>query len=451
MMLTEDNGILTRAGEAKEKTELSSLKEETQMVMLNRITEKKISGNNAKKLKEDLESEISNATVESINTTAESEGLTDVYYVSKNGQYVTVYEDGDIEEGKVEIWDGKKVSCPEFKKENNIWNWYIYTPSQLKFLADFVNNGDGTNLPESLESIVTDAGYHIEDVTMSANTKINLMNNLDLGARQTNGTKTAGESWTPIGTNYNNVGGKLGIFEGNSYTIKGVYVKTNTNFNGIFGNSNTIQDLTIKDSYIEGTSYTGGIAGSLYSGKIENCHNKNTIIKTNSYGGGITGFSRGTITYCSNTGSISANYAGGIVGNVSTNDNETINNCINNGTVKGKELIGGIVGALQNGFSIIKCTNNGMITGEKYYVGGIVGCSNGNRTISECTNSGAITGEMYVGGIVGVRNYADTLSGCNNTGIITGKQNVGGIYGYYGGSNPVTNCIDNGKVNIIEE
>ena len=39
-MLTGDNSILKRAVDAKERTELSSLKEEAQMVMLNRVTEK---------------------------------------------------------------------------------------------------------------------------------------------------------------------------------------------------------------------------------------------------------------------------------------------------------------------------------------------------------------------------------------------------------------------------
>ena len=39
-MLTGENGILSRAGEAKEKTELSSLKEEAGLIMQNRAIEK---------------------------------------------------------------------------------------------------------------------------------------------------------------------------------------------------------------------------------------------------------------------------------------------------------------------------------------------------------------------------------------------------------------------------
>ena len=40
--------------------------------------------------------------------------------------------------GKTSIWDGASTESPKFKE----FNWYIYTPAQLKFLADFVNNGN---------------------------------------------------------------------------------------------------------------------------------------------------------------------------------------------------------------------------------------------------------------------------------------------------------------------
>ena len=231
-MLTGDNSILKRAVDAKERTELSSLKEEAQMVMLNRVTEKTTLGSNTKTLKEDLESGISNATVESINATEESEGLTDVYYVSKNGQYVTVYEDGDIEDGKVEIWDGKTILCPEFKKENNIWNWYIYTPSQLKFLADFVNNGNNLEGRDDLKKLVEDAKYDMSTVTMTTDTTIYLMHNLDMGARQNNGIKVSGSNWTPIGIN--NSKKLIAKFEGNGHKISGIYVEE-IYFSGVFG------------------------------------------------------------------------------------------------------------------------------------------------------------------------------------------------------------------------
>ena len=357
-MLSGDNSILKQAGKAKDKTQLSSLKEEAQIVMLNRVTEKTTSRRNIKTLKEDLESGIINATVENVNATDESEGLADAYYVKKNGQYVTVYEDGDVEEGKIEIWDGKEISCPELKNEGNVWNWYIYKPSQLKFLADFVNNGNKLDGREDLKKKVEDANYNISTVTMSTDTTIYLMSNLDLGARQKDGELIIGTSWTPIGTDLENVKGKLGTFEGNNFTIRGVYINNEGTFQGLFGNSNSIKNLTIKNSYIKAKYLVGGIVGRLRNGNIENCHNINTTVistdeELNSVGG-IAGHSSKSneIIKCSNSGRITGNggntyggYAGGIVGYTQTSTR--ITQCTNNGDIEGKgSEIGGIVGFL---------------------------------------------------------------------------------------------------------
>ena len=446
-MLAGDNGLLNRAGESKNRTELASLKEEAQMVMLNRVTERKKLENNTKTLKEDLESGISNVTVESINATDESEGLTDVYYVRKNGKYVTVYEDGNIEEGKVEIWDGEKVSCPEFKKENNLWNWYIYTPSQLKFLADFVNNGNKFDGRDDLKKLVEDANYDIGTVTMSKDTKIYLMNNLDMGARQIEGTRITGEEWIPIGTDYNNVNEKLGIFDGNNYYIKGVYVNRTGKFNGIFGSSNTIKNLKVKDSYIKGTNHTAGIVGYSATGKIENCYNDNTIIVGDSNIGGIVGYSSANIENCVNTGIVTGNnQVAGIVGNITKEIN--VSKCINYSKITASNVnAGGIVGFTHESNNINECTNSGMISGKGTNVGGIIGCTNASNIINKCVNNGSVDGnDWYVGGITGISNSLSKINECINTGNIRGgeKNCIGGISGIAYGN--IEKCWNAGTV-----
>ena len=276
-MLLGENGILIRTQSAKNASDAASLREEAQLTMLSIETEK-LTSDNSKSFKEELESLLVDATVEEVNATEGANGLTDVYYVLKGDNYVTVYEDGEVIEGKAEIWDGSTINCPEFKKENNIWNWYIYTPSQLKFLADFVNNGDGVNVPESLVNKVESAGYTVSDIKMSSDVTINLMNDLDLGARQENGELIAGVAWTPIGFEYENVENKLGVFDGNNHSIRGVYVKSD-----YFVFSNEIRNLTIKNSYIcdeHNYGNAGGIVG--YSIKdLENCHNENTTVTAN--------------------------------------------------------------------------------------------------------------------------------------------------------------------------
>ena len=459
-MLSGENGILNRAGEAKEKTELSSLKEEVGLIMQNRKIEKETMGTNSKTLKQDLETGISGANIEEIAKADETTKYTDVYYVTKNGQTVTVYEDGEVLEGKVSIWKGATdIECPELKKDEttNVWNWYIYTAGQLKFLADFVNNGDGTTLPEGLTNYVTQAGYDPSTVTMSTDTTIYLMNNLDIGARPGEGATDEEKwernpdelKWMPIGIDYNNVQDKLGTFEGNNYSIIGVYVNRDADFNGIFGNSNTIKNITLKNSYIQGNSYTGGITGALRSGKIESCENKKTDIngiKNNC--GGIVGCAWGNIYKCTSNGSVfGSKFVGGITGNSMKNNSELAES-INNAIVKGEEFVSGIIGHSVNTISINNCINKGKIEGNRY-VGGIYGYSMLNSTkiiLAECKNTGSILGnDLNIGGITGGIPKEGEVSECNNSGAISGKgDEIGGIAGVVNGV--INKCNNTGTV-----
>ena len=420
----------------------------------------------------------------------------DSWYVSRGKAGVTVSANGEKIQGQLARWDGTSIECPDFKE----FNWYIYTPTQLKFLADFVNNGNSLTGTTDLTSIVTNAGYRTSDVTMTETTIVYLMNNLDMGARagtgsteeeKWNNAENEAKKWTPIGIGLTTGAKFIGTFEGNSHYIQGLYVNQETNyFAGIFGCSNTIQNLTIKDSYIEGKSGTGGIVGALMTGKIENCHNINTtvILKegSNFIVGGIVGqISDGTegIFNCSNTGMIIANgsdsngvsQAGGIAGRLQTTaencqnsgeiigkgsnvsgivgsttpNSSTITGCTNRGniTVKG-ECIAGVVGYLDESCTITSCTNSGNVTGENKFVGGIAGYSLNSSVITGCTNRGNITGKgERVGGIAGEIETSSTVTNCTNRGNVTGENKlVGGIAGYAYNSSAITNCTNNGNI-----
>ena len=306
-MLAGDNSILQKATDTKKITNFANLREEAQMVLLGRQTNSIAYMVNTS-LKTDLEKGISGE-----KTVTEANGCPDTCYVKRADTEITVYEDGDVLEGKVTVWDGTSTESPKFKE----FNWYIYTPAQLKFLADFVNNGNA--LTSEQETLISEAGYRASDVKMESTTMVYLMNNLDFGARAGAGVSeeqrwktesNEAKKWTPIGID-NSTKKFIGIFEGNNNTIKGLYLNRTETFSGIFGNSNTIQNLSITNSYIEGTTCTGGIVGALRSGKIENCHNKNTtvILKEGNYRtvGGVVGqVSPGTegAFKCSNTGTI---------------------------------------------------------------------------------------------------------------------------------------------------
>lgn len=432
-MLNGDNRLLKRAENAKNRTEIAGLKEEAMSVVTGRQIDRTAGIPHTASLEADLKKELKNVEVVPAN------GLSDVCYVTQGNLEITVYDDGEIQEGKTEIWDGQKISSPEFKEENGVWNWYIYTPSQLKFLADFVNasDGDGTKLPDSLKDYVK-AEY--QSVTMTPQTTIHLMNNLDLGARQTNGTKTAGTEWISIGEDNTKVKDKLGTFEGNNHIIKGIYINNDKSFQGLFGNSNAIKNLTIKDSYIKGGLLVGGIVARIRQGEINNCHNVNTTIESIRddlcYSGGIVGqMSASTGIYnCTNSGEIKGNGSnlGGITG--STLSGVTIGNCTNKGNIEGgtKSCYGGITGLANARGCIIGCTNKGDVTGCNS-VGGIAGENAGS--IDNCVNEGNINTDTYqaggIAGVSGAEKINTKITNCINKGRITGKSmNIGGIVGW---------------------
>ena len=192
----------------------------------------------------------------------------------------------------------------------------------MKYFEEFVN---GKLTDEEKE------GLEITDSTI-----VYLENDIDMGARQENGVLTAGIAWDPIGVD--KAGKFTGTFEGNNHKIKGIYVKKDGNFAGLFGNSDTIQNLTIADSYIEATGGgIGGIVGLLREGSIVNCNNIETNVVNTGDG--------------ANVGNV-----GGIVGQFGTSNVAANNiiNCVNTGNIKSSGYsIGGIVGKFTDRKSVV--------------------------------------------------------------------------------------------------
>lgn len=306
-----------------------------------------------------------------------------------------------------------------------------------------------------------------------------------------------GEIYVSAGTNYyykviNFIGnsenyyilkGFEGDFNGANFTVSGVYVNIFEALKGLFGcvDSGKISNANLKNSYVSGREYVGGIAGKCDSSAIiSNCTNSSTISADSTiheYVGGIVGYCEGEISYCTNNGYVTGTrYSGGIVGvcqdglisncinnsNVLLNDEfdieghaggivgschfTNVNNCTNNGNIKSTCDAGGITGFCQEGL-ISDCVNNGSVdsNGYKSYspykIGGVSGYCIG--TIENCTNTGTITAIEDVGGIAGY--CVGAVSNCENTGTVKGDQgDVGGIAASLAGE--ITDCINRGKV-----
>ena len=448
-LLSGENGIIKQAVKSKDTSEYEQLKE----LVGTKITQKNMEfAESIEPYLRNLENEHQGIIVEKV--------ADDTYYVTKGKATVTVYEDkdtkGTIADEKIELWDGTEKS-PEFKE----FNWYIYTPSQLKFLATYVNNGN--TLTANQEELLTAAGYNPSDVTMTEDTVIYLMNDLDLGARASEGNWETTEieeklKWISIGDSSANQ--LLGTFEGNNNTIRGVYVNKDNYFGGIFGNSRTIKNLTIKNSYIKGYTCTGGIVGVLRKGTLENCHNINTtvILSDGIYNmvGGIAGAaeSETIVKGCTNTGNIigygsnsnGQSSIGGIIGNLYVN--AKIENCENGGTITATgALVGGLVGQVGTSSTVNNCNNKGKVTGDGMAVGGVIGSLGASAILNNCNNEATVKGYYVTGGVVGNLGTYSTVNNCNNTGEVEGNdERTGGVAGSANHSTTISNCSNTATV-----
>ena len=345
----------------------------------------------------------------------------------KTSNQYTLNSDGSIDEGIPNRWDGKTTETPEITEENS---WHIYTSEQLKYFADFVN-GELTEEEKGNLSITEDTIVYLEA-------------DLDLGARANEkGEKVVGSEWTPIGIETTSA--FVGTFEGNNHYITGIYVNIEGNFGGIFGNSNTIKNLTIKNSYIKGANCSGGIVGALRTGTIENCHNINAVVNVDSItAGGVVGQLETKAINCSNTGNVSGNkQTGGVAGYAS--NSSTISSCYNTGNVSGDKNTGGVAGYARISSTISNCYNTGNVSGNEF-TGGVAGYAYNSSTISSCYNTGNVSGDNYTGGVAGYAHNFSTISSCYNTGNVSGDNYTGGVIsGVYTSSN-ISNCYNIGTV-----
>lgn len=259
-------------------------------------------------------------------------------------------------------------------------------------------------------STVNDLLWFAKQVNYFGNTSLNAILTADIDASSVN--------WLPIGNS-------------SSKTVTLDVVPAN----GANGPS-TPKTMT----YSFANSYKGTFDGNGKSITI----NATTDINGNQTNVGAFGYTNAaTIKNLTVKGQVSGtNYVAGIVAN--ENGNTTISNCVNEATVTGATYTAGIVGYTKTG-TITDCTNKGSITATgTYYVGGIAGYS---KNISGCVNEGDVTAgnAYYVGGITGYGYTGAVISNCANLGNIQAKYTVGGIYGTGYGSK-IENCYNKGNV-----
>ena len=235
---------------------------------------------------------------------------------------------------------------------------------------------------------VTDKGKAYVGAYFSLTADITINKNVLDADGELSGYGDALEEWKPIGMQDKEQ--FQGTFDGNGHTISGIYINKKDAYYMALFFGGRIQNLTIKDSYIEGYYNTSSFGGD----NIYNCVNKGTI-KGRSDCCGIGGFS----TSCN------------------------VVNCKNYGKVSAESIAAGITKRA----AVDKCINYGVITSNSGRASGL-SCDLGKHgSIKNSCNMGRVIG-LYVAGIsYNLFHY----SGVN--GDVINNVNYGSLEGTYGG------------------
>ena len=404
--LSGDNGILTRAKEAKEKTEQAQKEEGSSLTEIEEKINDNLKEENVEQIYDKnpgiLEQDTSNSDISIINS------IEDLVVFSYNVRNGNTYEGKTIKLGVNLDFNSKRSYSNPYRTD---YGQYGYDGKFIEKL----NSGNGWN---------------------SIGNEINIEQN-----------------------NFK------GIFDGNNKSIYNLYInKQDINeerYIGFFANNKgIIKDLSLKNIKIETSGNEGvyyfiaGIAGN-NEGIISNCIVDGNYEAKGNYSllSGICARNQKTVELCINKAKISGEgmYIGGIV----AQNLSEIKKCENNGEInslKNGRYVGGITGLgysdePQNGNSIIEESFNKediFITIDKnsIHAGGIVGQA--QCKIKNCYNMGNISintetseKEGNIGGIAGLQ--VGEVQNCYNKNVIEIKESdkdlknisTGGIIGKF--------------------
>ena len=227
--------------------------------------------------------------------------------------------------------------------------------------------------------------------------------------------------WNPIGAGLNANQGFSGTFDGQGYTVSGLYYKGDESGIGFFrtlGEDALVKNVKLTNSYFEytgadrTTAAIGGVVGRSY-GDIDTVYS-NAIVQSTGLGNG------------------------GLVGQIYGDESTTINNSWFDGTLAmvgkhsdGGQHGGGVVGRIERGaVNITHCLTTGLVSCEAektgVHAGGLVGYiryekkDDGTKlNISDCLVAGKVEVAWHscAGSVVG-RVFADVTANIDKTYVL---------------------------------
>ena len=217
-----------------------------------------------------------------------------------------------------------------------------------------------------------------------------------------------------------------GTFQGNGHTISGLTLTGSGNVRGLFRyiqNGATVQDLTVMGTiHPNGHQDDLGLLAGSNAGRLLNCIASGTVMGDNRIGG-LVGINEtgGELVGCAFSGSVTGKHStAGVVGE----NRGTLTRCSNSGSINTQDL----EDAPKTDYTNLAQLNSMENVPAYTDVGGVAGYSKG--TIQSCANTGTVGYDQIgynIGGIAG--RSTGWLDGCVNTGTVSGRKDVGGIVG----------------------
>ena len=306
---------------------------------------------------------------------------------------------------------------------NSLWNNKKGNKTEANNDITVVVGGETVLAPQTLVAEVAGIKYtSLVDAFAAVTTggTITLLADVDLN----------NELWTPVGTKSAPFQATL---DGQNHTISNLKIDdAELSYAGLIGYAKnaTIKNVNIKNVDIHAYSNVAAIAGTVYTGSVDNCHVSGSIklVADYAYAGGIT--SEGYVTVTNS--SVIADGMGEI-------------------TVKEKSMAGGITGWRGEGKNDIRdCTVKNLNITAWASVGAITGLVHYNNTIDGCTVDNVnlyktrVDGQASIGLAAGNwsnesnDNYTITITNnsfdnitINGTAINSLRQLHGSNYSYY--------------------
>ncbi len=337
---------------------------------------------------------------------------------------------------------------------DDVWDMDLFNNYNASYPFLSWQNGDTELLSLPLGSGTETDPYQIMNlmhlVWLSASPSVwgqYFLQTADIDANDTQNWNNGAGFW-PIGNSTTNF---TGYYDGGEHVIDGLYIHPGIMDVGFFGATNnaTIENLSLTNADIDANDDGGVLAGELRYSTATNCHSSGTV--SANYAGGLIGYPYDSmITLCSSSASAFGDSdAGGLIGYCSSS---AIIQSFATGSVESDDETGGLVGDLLTS-SISLSFATGHVEGDDN-VGGLAGHVE-NSTINQSYATGNVTGGQDAGGLVGylesgnaydcfstgdtegdwagglVSDLEGTVNRCYSTGYVSGSNDEGGLVGYF--------------------